>query len=70
MTVRQCQKPGCSADAGSTLTMDYDAKTAVLGKLSPTRDPRAVDLCRHHAVAFVAPNGWKLVRYREHTDER
>jgi hypothetical protein len=50
--------------------MDYDAKTAVLGMLSPTRDPRAVDLCRHHAVSFIAPNGWKLVRYREHTDER
>lgn len=50
--------------------MDYDAQTAVLGNLSPSRDPRSVDLCRRHSDGFSAPNGWNLVRYRKHTDER
>jgi hypothetical protein len=50
--------------------MDYGARTAVVGNLSPTRDPRSVDLCGRHAAEFSAPNGWNLVRYREQTDER
>jgi hypothetical protein len=62
--------PGCATLAESSLTMDYGARTAVVGNLSPTRDPRSVDLCGRHAAEFSAPNGWNLVRYREQTDER
>lgn len=70
MEGRNCRKPGCSEIADVTLTMDYENRTAVVGRLSPRYDPQAVDLCRRHALAFVAPNGWNLVRYREQTDER
>ncbi|MFM6967841.1 MAG: DUF3499 family protein [Microbacteriaceae bacterium] len=66
---RSCRKPGCSRDASSTLTMDYASKIAVLGLLSPTHDPTALDLCDAHAAAFSAPQGWKLVRYRERNEQ-
>lgn len=62
---RPCRKPGCSRDAVSTLTMDYSATTAVIGPVSPVPDPTALDLCHQHAEAFTAPQGWKLVRYRD-----
>lgn len=66
---RPCRKPGCSRDAAATLTMDYASKVAVLGLLSPVADPTALDLCPAHATAFSAPQGWKLVRYRERNEE-
>jgi hypothetical protein len=49
--------------------MDYASKVAVLGLLSPTHDPTALDLCPQHATAFSAPQGWKLVRYRERNEQ-
>lgn len=67
---RPCSKPGCNRDAVSTLTMDYRSKIAVIGLLSPVEDATALDLCGPHAVAFSAPQGWNLVRYREQTGER
>lgn len=49
--------------------MDYASKVAVLGPLSPIHDPTALDLCPTHADAFSAPQGWKLVRYRERNEQ-
>lgn len=48
--------------------MDYASKVAVVGPLSPVPDPTALDLCVPHQAAFSAPQGWKLVRYRERNE--
>jgi hypothetical protein len=69
-TDRPCRKPRCLLDAVSTLTLDYRDKVVVVGPLSPSHDPTALDLCAIHADEFNAPRGWTLVRYREQSDWR
>ncbi len=44
------------------MTYGYDDATAVLGPLSPTPEPGALDLCQHHARAVTVPHGWTMIR--------
>lgn len=46
----------------ATLTSDYKGATIVIGPLSPTPEPGAMDLCEEHALSHTAPVGWTLVR--------
>lgn len=67
---RACGKPGCYENAIHTLTLDYREQVAVVGPLSPSYDPTALDLCTVHAGRFTAPQGWELVRYRDVAEGR
>lgn len=44
------------------MTYGYDDATAVLGPLSPTPEPGALDLCAHHAQIVTVPRGWTMIR--------
>ncbi len=44
------------------MTYGYEEATAVLGPLSPTSEPGALDLCAHHAQSVTVPRGWSMVR--------
>jgi len=61
--IRFCTKDACPAEAGVTLTYDYDDRVAVLGPLSPERASHAHDLCVRHAKRFTAPAGWQVIRH-------
>lgn len=58
---RRCSRSGCSGIAVATLTFDYGESTAVLGRLAPSAEPGAYDLCVNHAKNTTAPRGWELV---------
>lgn len=44
------------------MTYGYEEATAVLGPLSPTPEPGALDLCIAHAHTVTVPHGWTMVR--------
>lgn len=44
------------------MTYGYDEATAVLGPLSPSPEPGALDLCTQHAHSVTVPHGWSMVR--------
>ncbi|GEM_PF-1820335 len=46
----------------ATMTYGYEDATAVLGPLSPTAEPGALDLCASHAHSVTVPRGWSMVR--------
>lgn len=60
----------CPAEAAHTLTYDYETLVAVIGPLSPEVTALGHDLCEPHAVRWVSPQGWELVRYRDALDGR
>lgn len=62
---RTCSKVGCDAPAACTLTYVYDDAMAVVGPLSPRREPHSHDLCERHAERLSVPNGWTVVRYSQ-----
>lgn len=61
--MRSCTKDTCPAEAGVTLTYDYEDRVAVLGPLSPEPESHAHDLCFRHAKRFTAPAGWQVIRH-------
>ncbi len=60
----------CPAEAAHTLTYDYETLVAVIGPLSPEVTALGHDMCEPHAVRWVPPQGWELVRYRDALDGR
>ncbi len=60
--MRACSKTTCNEPAVATLTYDYSEATAVLGPLSPSREPGTMELCEMHANNFTAPRGWQVIR--------
>lgn len=60
--VRECSRHNCHEAAVATMTYGYEEATAVLGPLSPTSEPGALDLCSHHAQSVTVPRGWSMVR--------
>lgn len=60
--VRQCSKPGCHGVAVATLTYDYGNSTVVIGPVSRTVDPHALDFCEMHAETLTVPKGWDVIR--------
>nr|WP_182050226.1 DUF3499 domain-containing protein [Changpingibacter yushuensis] len=60
--VRQCSRQNCHQPAVATMTYGYDEATAVLGPLSPSPEPGALDLCTQHAHSVTVPHGWSMVR--------
>jgi hypothetical protein len=64
MTARICSKATCPREAVATLTYDYADSMAVLGPLSPFREPHGYDLCAIHADSLSAPQGWRVVRHQ------
>lgn len=62
VTNRLCTRTGCRNRAVATLTYVYADSTAVLGPLSPERQPGAYDLCRQHAHTTSVPKGWEIIR--------
>jgi hypothetical protein len=66
---RVCTSGNCRHEAQATLTYDYEELIAVIGPLSPEKEPLAHDLCRKHALSFVAPVGWQVLRHLELTND-
>lgn len=64
MTQRICSRMGCHRPAEVTFTYDYGDRMVAIGPLSPLPEPRAYDLCAHHAQTLVLPMGWRRVEYR------
>ena len=60
--VRECSRQNCHEAAVATMTYGYEEATAVLGPLSPTPEPGALDLCAYHAHSVTVPRGWSMVR--------
>lgn len=60
--VRECSRLHCHEAAVATMTYGYEDATAVLGPLSPTAEPGALDLCATHAHSVTVPRGWSMVR--------
>lgn len=60
--VRECSRQHCHEAAVATMTYGYEDATAVLGPLSPTPEPGALDLCATHAHSVTVPRGWSMVR--------
>ncbi|MGO1590577.1 MAG: DUF3499 domain-containing protein [Ancrocorticia sp.] len=60
--VRECSRLHCHEAAVATMTYGYEDATAVLGPLSPTAEPGALDLCASHAHSVTVPRGWSMVR--------
>lgn len=60
--VRECSRQNCQEPAVATMTYGYEEATAVLGPLSPTSEPGALDLCARHAQSVTVPRGWSMVR--------
>lgn len=61
--MRPCTKDACPDTAEVTLTYDYEERIAVLGPLSPQKEPHAHDLCPRHARRFTAPAQWQVIRH-------
>ena len=60
--IRKCSRQNCHEGAVATMTYGYDDATAVLGPLSPTPEPGALDLCADHAHSVTVPRGWTMIR--------
>lgn len=64
---RRCAKSGCTATAVTTLTFEYESRTAWLSDLCPEPLASAYDLCAAHAERFTVPRGWDRVDRRTST---
>ncbi|XCB29536.1 DUF3499 domain-containing protein [Arcanobacterium hippocoleae] len=60
--IRRCSRSRCQSPAVATMTSSYKQATAVIGPLSPTPQPGALDFCADHALSVTVPVGWQLVR--------
>lgn len=60
--IRRCARSRCQSPAVATMTSSYREATAVIGPLSPTPQPGALDFCAEHARTVTVPVGWQLVR--------
>ncbi len=58
--VRQCARPGCSAQAVATINFDGLERVVWLGPLAHARSLSAGDLCRRHADRLRPPLHWEL----------
>jgi hypothetical protein len=58
--VRQCARPGCSAQAVATFNFDGLERVVWLGPLAHARTLSAGDLCRRHADRLRPPLHWEL----------
>jgi hypothetical protein len=58
--VRQCARPGCSAQAVATFNFDGLARVVWLGPLAGARTMSAGVLCRRHADRLTPPLHWEL----------
>ncbi|WP_221585403.1 DUF3499 family protein [Microbacterium sp. G2-8] len=68
MRERICSKVGCSREAVSTLTFDYEGRMAALGPLGAGNDPHAHDLCAVHTDRLSVPMGWEVLRHEAFRD--
>lgn len=58
--VRQCARPGCSAQAVASFNFDGLERVVWLGPLAHARALSAGDLCRRHADRLRPPLHWEL----------
>jgi hypothetical protein len=58
--VRQCARPGCSAQAVATFNFDGLERVVWVGPLAAARALSAGDLCRRHADRLRPPLHWEL----------
>jgi hypothetical protein len=58
--VRQCSRPGCSAQAVASFNFDGLERVVWLGPLASARALSAGDLCRRHADRLRPPLHWEL----------
>jgi hypothetical protein len=58
--VRQCARPGCSAQAVATLNFNGLERVVWVGPLAAARALSAGDLCRRHADRLRPPLHWEL----------